>query len=598
MLAADLAADIMPFDVDIEPIAQCEVAMEAIDTAADNLANDATEITANDATEVFAYGEDAAQRIHELDLSDGSDGVFETIDAKHPEGIHTFEPPEDGTVDIVVATSFGDASTIVELRDSTGEMISATVTEGLDNFHTLRVDVDAGEAYQLTVGSDEGSEGSYQLTVGFSAADTAVAEASDDVIASADNDADETDCDSSAESERPAIDATELTEFNEIDAVDNQIDDQIDVAESTPTSLDVESTADGDVETEESGVATDESQSDPATDLSPVDSNLPEKDPMEMGPTVDTAIDLHANQVGEKSTELSLATGKADMFGSLESSGDVDTFRFTPDFDGSMDLLLADVSPESDLDLNVSVYDNKGQSILDGATNEFVKLSFGVEADSQYYVSLSADPGQTGDYAMVANFNLAPEPADDHADGIGNDATALVFNNDSWTATGSLETGVDQDAFRLTADCSQPLKLSLNADSQSHQSVAQISVFDDRGDLLVQGNTNDGVDLVFDAVQGIEYQILVDSINDVALTYELTAKPLTDPITEGEDSVLATTIGSCNESLAGCGNESDPIDRIFSEIGEARPQLNFSFDSMMNELEAESSSLLKFARRI
>ena len=126
----------------------------------------ATEIAIDNTDAVAETSDDA---IHDLgDPADGTDGFFGSIDAENSSQQFSFSPSEEGIVDIVVASSFGDAETRIEVTNSSGEMVVSTINEELDGFQQVSFEADAGENYLLTVSSDVGTEGLFQVTVGHS----------------------------------------------------------------------------------------------------------------------------------------------------------------------------------------------------------------------------------------------------------------------------------------------------------------------------------------------------------------------------------------------------------------------------------------------
>lgn len=607
LLAADLAADIMPLDVEPEPTTHCEVASEAIQES------EAMDIASGIGEQVMD-ADVAAPRIQEFDLSDGSDGTFGSFDENNKQETFSFQPETDGAVDIVVASSFGDASTFMEVRDSQGELVSATETESLDGFQTLRIEVSGSEAYELTISTDDGVEGNYQVTVGFISdstsedplnenSETEPSENADDSSDSALNDAiDDMEADVLVDTSTENTDQVQSESISEEPAEELTDHSELDHDHDESGELETDGHAEGLVADSIDNVA-DAPSIEPA-----LDNSIPQPTTeVAEGVNVTSApslVDMHANEIGDESTELDLSTGIARLFGQLESANDVDTFQFTAEFDGTMDLFLANSLADNELELNIHVYDSQGNELLDGATNAVVKLSFDVVQGEQFYVSVSADEGQTGEFALIAGFTLAAEPADDHANEIGADATPLVFSDEAWMATGELETANDQDAFRFTASCKETLTLAMDIASENHQSAAQISVFDDSGQLVVQGNTNDGVDLTFDTIEGVEYQILVDSTNDIPMTFELTAKTIESPISEDFSSALVEdatedALTDCVDDIANCGDESDAADQFFTSVGENESQFGTGvFDDVRNEVDSGMSRLSRFARRV
>ena len=97
----------------------------------------------------------------------GTSGYFGVIDAQTPAKTISFSPSESGTVDVVTASSFGDSETRLEVTDSNGDLIAASMTEDLEGFQKLTFEVEANESYLLEVSSDETGEGNFMVTVEF-----------------------------------------------------------------------------------------------------------------------------------------------------------------------------------------------------------------------------------------------------------------------------------------------------------------------------------------------------------------------------------------------------------------------------------------------
>ena len=124
--------------------------------------------------------------------------------------------------------------------------------------------------------------------------------------------------------------------------------------------------------------------------------------------------DLHADTVGEDSTELEFVDGATALGGELEVDGDVDTFRFTADSGGRVLLGLAELNADNATELQVQVLDSAGEAITRGITNETVGISFDVESGGEYFLAISAGEGQTGSYHVELTLEadaVEPEPA-------------------------------------------------------------------------------------------------------------------------------------------------------------------------------------------
>lgn len=329
LLAADVAVDLVPvesaepemcqvaeletqvesadqgelFDLDLD---STEISVEEIENAIDVATSDAaSDVEADVEVDAGAdAGEQSESPAHDLgDPVDGTDGFFGSIDAENPESQLSFTPSEEGQIDIVVASSFGGAETRLEVTDSAGDLVTSTVTEDLSEFQKLSFEAEAGETYQLSVSSEEGTEGYFQVTIGHS--------------------------------------------------------------------------------------------------------DIPEP------------VDLHADSIGEESTQLEIVDGSSNLEGDLELAGDVDTFRFTAESDGTALLGLAELDAASSTELQVQVLSADGNLLTRGITNETVGVSFAVEQGAEYFLSVSAAEGQTGTFGLdlaIESTVADPEPGLDVVD--------------------------------------------------------------------------------------------------------------------------------------------------------------------------------------
>lgn len=587
LLAADLGYDVMQC-CDIQPNEECMVAPEIAESTTQEVFVDPL------APDEGPANPDTLEPAISLDLSDGMDGYFGTLDAENSSDTLQFTADADGMVDVVVASSFGEHSTQLTVSDAEGNLIAASSTESLDGFQTLSFAAQADQTYDLTVDSADGGQGNFQVTIGLDAATDDITDpgptnpdtgdSHEDVVEDTTEDVcdetmnEDTDVSDDNESDEPIDQGPAQDDSANEDPVDEDCDEEGDSTEEEETEL-------GDACSDDS----DDSDSDP-TDAGPADDSEPElpvddvidnggvdpvDDCVDEGPAI---VDLHANEIGETATELQIVDGIASIAGDLESVDDTDVFRFNATGTGEISLYAGELS-EGSVDLDVNVYDSDGNIIVDGATNEAVKITFSVEKDAEYFVSINSGETQTGTYEVLLELTEdATEPAivDDHTNEIGDDATTVVTSEGTGQATGELETDSDTDAFRLTADADGEIVLDVQVSSEAHESDAQISVFNTDGELVVDGTTNETVGLRFDAAANAEYHVLVDSLNDVPMSYELTSNEFPTSVDAGPVGTVEadlpldenTTDGDdCEEALQMCTFEN-PTDEVFSELGD------------------------------
>jgi hypothetical protein len=384
---------------------------------------------------------DVESPAHDLgDPVDGTDGFFGSIDAENPSQSFTITPSEAGMIDIVVASSFGDSETRMDVTNSNGGVVASTMAEELSGFQMLSFEAEAGETYHLDVSSEDGGAGLFQVTV----------------------------------------------EHNEI---------------AEP-------------------------------------------------------VDLHADSIGEDSTEILFNDGASELGGELELEGDIDTFRFTADSNGKISLGLAELNAENATELQVQVFDGAGEAITRGVTNETVGISFDVECDGEYFLAVSAGENQTGSYQLDMNLEADVVEAEP-------------------------EVVVDQPVDEIVVDevVDATTELELAAESQDTAADASVEVLGSDSTPVVEGTTNDDVGVLFDVVEGDSYQVRVDSINDIPATYELTLS-LTEteasPVVDSVDEVETTDDTEPVEDLV----VVDPVDES-SELGDVAE--GDSIDDLIDE---------------
>ena len=95
------------------------------------------------------------------------------------------------------------------------------------------------------------------------------------------------------------------------------------------------------------------------------------------------------------------------------------------------------------------------------------------------------------------------------------------------------------------------IELDLSATSEANEANASVAVLDADNEPIVDGTTNDEVGLLFDVAEGDSFQVVVDSLNDIPTSFELTAtltgtEPVADvdPIDEVVDDLLDDLIGA------------------------------------------------------
>ena len=298
--------------------------------------------------------------------------------------------------------------------------------------------------------------------------------------------------------------------------------------------------------------------------------------------TDETDVDEVSVEAAEEMETLQLVDNCAALSGELAMPGEVDSFRLVADADGRATLNVSELMSDNGTELEVSVLDSQSVEVAKGLTNESVELSFDLEAGGEYVVALSAIGEQTGVYYL--SLEIVPDPidpatVDQHPNEIGEDATLLAVENGVVALDGVLETGEDRDAFRFVSPTDGEIVVAMNAASENFESNTQVTVFDSNGTPVVSGSTNDDVAIRLNAEAGSEYQILVDSSNNLATDFSLSLtqeSDLTSEIIEADDG------GEVGEVLSGVSE-----DLLVSEIDQVEEPKGCLQGELGNDLRAE-----------
>ncbi len=525
-----------------------EIPVDVIDSeTADPLPEAKAEIDVDEATETLA---------HDLgDPVDGTDGFFGSIDADNPSQSFAFSPTEDGMIDIVVASSFGDAETRLAVSNSGGDVVASTMTEQLDGFQTLSFEGEAGEAYQLTVGSEDGAEGYFQVTVEHNEIPEPIDLHVDTI----------------------GVDSTEL----------DFVDDVTDVSGELELAGDVDTfrfTADSNGQIA-LGLA--ELNSENATELQVQVLNV-DGEAITRGITnenVGISFDVEAG------SEYFIAINAGE--------GQDGSYRL--DVSLEADVIEPEVEPVVDQDLEpisepVVGEDVDGDAVNAEVVNEEVVnqevVNEGVVdediVDEDIVDEDIVDEGAVGEGAVGEDVVDAEECLDEEiVDEVAAEFTELEFVDGVATATGDLEAGIEGDSFQFVAPADGEVSLELTATSEGNAADAAVAVLDANNDPVVDGSTNDDVGVLFDVVEGGQYSVSVDSLNDVPASYELTAlltisetedvspaDDLVDPVDESIDSDVAEVGNSIDDLIdeerevcfTDLESENEVVDSFFAEF--------------------------------
>ena len=520
----------------------------------------------------------------QLDLADGMDGFFGTLNAENSSDTLSFTPSADGLVEVVVASSFGDASTQLEIRDDSGNLITASETEGLDGFQTVSFAGNADQVYELKISTDAGVSGSFQVTVGVEPNDS--------------NDSSDT------------VDDDVLAEDGASD-LDNEPDDELEL-EADPSD-DSELDPEADIESPVDGISEDDSIAidDPVVDDSE-DSNLDEdldgnEEEFEVtedatNETAEEEIadaadepsdDFAENVTDEASDDLTdnVLTDQEKLTRIINSVVDtiVDEFQDAGydvgDFDFDFQLELPPSDPANDEATAENVVDEQ-ETIDELATDDIVVTDDVVVTDETTTDETSTDEETESEEETEQAAEEEQQPADQPVDEITDDVTELNFVDGSAELTGELETVDDTDVFQITAEADG--RVTLFVEEPSGENDLNITVVDSDGNAVVDGATNEAVQIGFEAVAGAEYFVTIGSDADQFGTYSILAEaPVASSQTADADAEIdeESTDSDDGAGLTDIATPTTPADDSNSVESESSEQV--ALDDFFSEGDFE-----------
>ena len=553
MLAADVAADLI--SEDIGQVQQCEYAEVVLEadtieggestdfestaipedssggvevesglTPTESVADSEEDVDRETTGDVQAdpdASDSVEDQVHDLgDPVDGTDGFFGSIKAESPSQAFGFTTSEAGMVNVVVASSFGGAETRLEVVDASGEMIASTTTEDLSGFQVLSFESEAGESYQLTVASEDGAEGYFQVTVEHNEVSEPVDLHEDEI----------------------GEDSTELELIDGVAALGGDLEKAGDIdtfrftpdangkislglAELNPdnaTELQVE-VFNGNGELLTRGITNEivgisfDVQCDVEYFIA-VSAGEGQTGQYQIDMTLDAeAVEPETDPVADPDTDLD-----ADLDADTETESDTETDAGAEE-DSEPDLEIdADPVAESESDTD-TVVDPES----DAETDEDFSDPVGSE--------LETDDSEESDSETDITEDDTDVEADAEVDDDGSESTELEFVDGVASVSGDLGGSDPGDTFEFVASTDGSVDLDLTTESEGNAIDVSLSVLGIDGELVVDGTTNDDVGIVFDITEGDTYQVSVDSINDVPASYELTATLTPASLTETDD---------------------------------------------------------------
>lgn len=588
LLAADLGCDMAQM-IDVQPeVEACIVAPDIAEDAANDTVfdlSDVDNVAGGAENESVAEPAETIDEVDaQLDLADGMDGFFGTLNAENSSDTLSFTPSADGLVEVVVASSFGDASTQLEIRDDSGNLITASETEGLDGFQTVSFAGNADQVYELKISTDAGVSGSFQVTVGVEPNDS--------------NDSSDT------------VDDDVLAEDGASD-LDNEPDDELEL-EADPSD-DSELDPEADIESPVDGISEDDSIAidDPVVDDSE-DSNLDEdldgnEEEFEVtedatNETAEEEIadaadepsdDFAENVTDEASDDLTdnVLTDQEKLTRIIDSVVDtiVDEFQDAGydvgDFDFDFQLELPPSDPANDEATAENVVDEQ-ETIDELATDDIVVTDDVVVTDETTTDETSTDEETESEEETEQAAEEEQQPADQPVDEITDDVTELNFVDGSAELTGELETVDDTDVFQITAEADG--RVTLFVEEPSGENDLNITVVDSDGNAVVDGATNEAVQIGFEAVAGAEYFVTIGSDADQFGTYSILAEaPVASSQTADADAEIdeESTDSDDGAGLTDIATPTTPADDSNSVESESSEQV--ALDDFFSEGDFE-----------
>jgi hypothetical protein len=477
LLAADFAvvnlAPVETAEPDVCYVADLEVQSEVEDQA-EVLDLDTTEVNVdvidNETLEVDAeidvvddvdvepdvdvHGESEAE-IHDLgDPVDGVDGFFGSIDADSPSQAFNITPSESGMIDIVIASSFGDSETRMDVADANGDIVAATMAEELSGFQMLSFEAEAGETYQLNVSSEDGAVGYFQVTVDHNEipepidwhADTigeestelqfvdGLTDVSGDLELEGDVDTFRFTADLSGKvslglAELNAENATELQ--IQVFGGDGEAITRGITNETVGISFDVQSGGeyflsvsagegqtgsyllDMNLEADVEDVVVDQPIDEVVNEVEdvvdqPVDDVDDETDVVVDEPVdeAEVVVDQPVDEVDDQATELEFVDGLATITGEVGAADGSGAYQFVAPVDGEAALALTAESEANAADASVAVFDANGEAVVDGTTNDDVGIVFDVVEGDSYQVKVDSINGVPASYELTLSIEV------------------------------------------------------------------------------------------------------------------------------------------------------------------------------------------------
>ena len=558
------ASEIEPENNPGDPVVDSNI--ELIEDGPIDTTSDAADVGVDESTEAVDDSE-AAETDIPTEVSDvnelrdpvlGTSGYFGEIDLSNPTKTMSFTPSETGTIDVVVSSSFGESETRVDVVDSNGDSIVSIMTEDLDGFQKLSFDATEGETYEVAVSSDDAGEGYFMVTVDFE-------EAPPEPV---DFHADEMGADSTqlALTEGSTTMAGELELAGDTDTfrfvADNDGKMRLGMTEllqDNATELNV-SIHDSSGEMIARGLTNEMVMVSFDVELGgeyfvAVEATDDQTGAYELTMNLDVAaaiievpVDFHADAMGEDATVLEWVStdGQPDSISvtsELETAEDKDAFRFVSPGDGEVVLDLNVSSDNHASDVSIAVYGDQGELI------EVIEL---VNTETTGIVPSEDEAISDAEGEDVSIQDIALEDV-------------VVENVDDDCVSDPTETDAALDSVEVVVGEGE-------SEIEDESEIAEDTIVNDTDGLVVDGTTNEEVTIRFDSTPGVEYHVLVDSLNDIPTTYDLSG-------------VFIPT-----ETLVEVADEADSVGDVLNEdlLDEVEDQVADAGDTVLDDGSTEA----------
>ena len=501
---------------------------------------------------------DEAAIVNELrDPVGGTSGYFGQINADEPSKTVAFTPSETGSIDVVVSSSFEDSETRIEVVGGNGEAIESLVSEGLEGFQKLSFDAVEGETYEVTVSSDEAGEGYFVLTVGFEEAPPEPVDLHADELGADSTELELVEGIASIVGDLELAGDTDtfrftsqangsarlsLSELLEDNATELNISIHDSTGEMIARGLTNEMVVVSfDVQAEnEYFIAVEATEDQTGAYELTLD--------VEVTPEVtEGPVDQHADEIGDDATLLQWVSteGQPDSISvssELESELDQDAFRFASPGEGEIVLDLNVTSEDHLSDISVAVY---------GAQGELIEVITGEETPGREEVV---------DIQDATEGVVTSEPVATNEEAITRYGAPNVEENVAEIVTDQVAA---EDAL---VDEAESTNETANDESVEVEVDGPVEFVGDTIDAIVDGTTNEEVTIRFDSTPGVEYQVLVDSLNDVPAAYDLTGAFFPDELLGGPVEVVDSIPDGLIEEEAIAAVDEDEVDDLVDTV--------------------------------